>query len=183
MRFGSLSFFCTKAYFKGGSLLQAPFSTPPKDGGHDRVYLGVRSCELFLAPTLPAKKKREKNTPAMHLPPQKSFGKTWIMLACVAWRFWLGALSCRAGRRSGVAAEFAREARENERRSPEKNKNQAASAPISSRFLCPRPPLLLSAPNQNRHATQARIMLCSRTVLACPQSPHLFPKALENLSC
>ena len=30
-----------------------------------------------------------------------------------------------------------------------------ASAPISSRFLCPRPPLLLSAPNQNRHATQA----------------------------
>ena len=26
---------------------------------------------------------------------------------------------------------------------------------ISSRFLCPRPPLLLSAPNQNRHATQA----------------------------
>ena len=26
---------------------------------------------------------------------------------------------------------------------------------ISSRFLCPRPPLLLCAPNQNRHATQA----------------------------
>ena len=61
----------------------------------------------------------------------------WRDLACVAWRF------CRAGRRSGVAAKFAREARENERR-------------ISSRFLCPRPPLLLSAPNQNRHATQAR---------------------------
>ena len=35
-------------------------------------------------------------------------------------------------------------------------KPQVASAPISSRFLCPRPPLLLSAPNQNRHATQAR---------------------------
>ena len=32
---------------------------------------------------------------------------------------------------------------------------QVASAPISSRFLCPRPPLLLSAPNQNRQATQA----------------------------
>ena len=32
---------------------------------------------------------------------------------------------------------------------------QVASAPISSRFLCPRPPLLLSAPSQNRHATQA----------------------------
>ena len=47
-----------------------------------------------------------------------------------------------------------REARENERRSREKNK-KVASAPIFSRFLCPRPLLLLSAPNQNRHATQA----------------------------
>ena len=28
-------------------------------------------------------------------------------------------------------------------------------APVSSRFLCPCPPLLLSAPNQNRHATKA----------------------------
>ena len=28
-------------------------------------------------------------------------------------------------------------------------------APIFSRFLCPRPPMLLRAPNQNRHATQA----------------------------
>ena len=27
----------------------------------------------------------------------------------------------------------------------------------ASRFFCPRPPLLLSAPNQNRHATQATI--------------------------
>ena len=45
---------------------------------------------------------------------------------------------CRAGRMSGEAAKFARKARENER------------------FLCPRPPLLLSAPNQNRHATQAK---------------------------
>ena len=77
------------------------------------------------------------------------------ILACVAWRF------CLVGRRSGVAAKFAREARDNERRSREKNKScfrpnlQVASAPISSRFLCPRPPLLLSAPNQNRHATQA----------------------------
>ena len=74
-----------------------------------------------------------------------------LQIACVAWRF------CRAGRRSGVAAKFAREARENERRSREKNKNQVASAPISSRFLCPRPPLLLDAPNQNRHATQATL--------------------------
>ena len=30
-----------------------------------------------------------------------------------------------------------------------------APAPISSRFLCPCPPIPLSAPNQNRHATQA----------------------------
>ena len=52
--------------------------------------------------------------------------------------------------------KFAREARENERRSREKNK-KVAPAPISSRFLCPRPPLLLSSPNQNRHATQARL--------------------------
>ena len=72
-----------------------------------------------------------------------------VPLACVAWRF------CRAGRRSGVAAKFAREARENERRSRKKNK--VAPAPISSQFLCPRPPLLLSAPNQNRHATQAKV--------------------------
>ena len=35
-------------------------------------------------------------------------------IACVAWRF------CRAGRTSGVVAKFAREARENERRSREK---------------------------------------------------------------
>ena len=32
---------------------------------------------------------------------------------------------------------------------------QVAPTPISSRFLCPRPPLLLSVPKQNRHATQA----------------------------
>ena len=53
-----------EAYFKGGSLFQALFPTPPnllnnriKDRGHDRVYLGVRTCKFFLAPTLPAKKK------------------------------------------------------------------------------------------------------------------------------
>ena len=77
-----------------------------------------------------------------------------VCIACVAWRF------CRAGRRTGVAAKFAREARENERRSREKN-TQIASAPISSRFLCPRPPLLLSAPKQNRHATQATVCMYS----------------------
>ena len=55
-----------------------------------------------------------------------------LSLACVAWRF------CRAGRTSGEAAI-----------------KIITPAPISSRFLCPRPPLLLSAPNQSRHATQA----------------------------
>ena len=46
--------------------------------------------------------------------------------------------------------------RAQERRSREKKlREKVASAPISSRFVCPRPPLLLSAPNQNRHATQA----------------------------
>ena len=34
-------------------------------------------------------------------------------------------------------------------------KPQGAPAPISLRFLFPCPPLLLSVPNQNRHATQA----------------------------
>ena len=48
-------------------------------------------------------------------------------LACVAWRF------CRAGRRSGVAAKFAREARQNERRSREKNKNLKLLPPQSLR--------------------------------------------------
>ena len=38
-----------------------------------------------------------------------------------------------------------------------KPREKVASAPISSRFLCPRPPLLLRAPNQNRHATQATL--------------------------
>ena len=36
---------------------------------------------------------------------------------------------------------------------------QVTPAPISLWFLCPRPPLLLTAPNQNRHDTQARFHL------------------------
>ena len=32
---------------------------------------------------------------------------------------------------------------------------RSAVAPVSSRFLCPRPPLLLCVQNQNRRATQA----------------------------
>ena len=54
-----------------------------------------------------------------------------------------GVAACRAKavpaflRISPRAAKFARKARENKR------------------LLCPRPPLLLTAPNQNRHATQA----------------------------
>ena len=58
---------------------------------------------------------------------------SFFVVACVAWRF------CRVGCRSGVAAKFAREARENERRSREKNKNRlpgfvafSTAAPFSS---------------------------------------------------
>ena len=63
-----------------------------------------------------------------------------ISLACVAWRF------CRAGRTSGEAAK-------------------AASCPNLLAVLCPRPPLLVSAPNQNRYTTQAdraeqRLRMC-----------------------
>ena len=46
---------------------------------------------------------------------------------------------------------------------------QVASAPISSRFLCPRPPLLLSAPNQNRHATQATSTMKFINITVCSQ--------------
>ena len=53
-----------------------------------------------------------------------------FLLACVAWRF------CRAARTSGKAARKTK----------------------TSWFLCPRPPLLLSAPNQNRNATQAKFL-------------------------
>ena len=52
----------------------------------------------------------------------------------------------------------ARSARERAAKPWEKLKREkfhVTPAPISSRFLCPRPPLLFSAPNQNRHATQA----------------------------
>ena len=55
---------------------------------------------------------RSSEHPKLNLYPSHVAGS----VACVAWRF------CRAGRRSGVAAKFAREARENERRSREKNK-------------------------------------------------------------
>ena len=51
---------------------------------------------------------------------------------------------CRAGRRSGVAT--------------------------SSRFLCPRPPLLLSSPNQNRHATQANFSIMCRSEVKSPKT-------------
>ena len=50
-------------------------------------------------------------------PPNSPTGLFSHLVACVAWRF------CRAGHRSGVAGKFAREARENERRSREKNKS------------------------------------------------------------
>ena len=57
-----------------------------------------------------------------------------LSLACVAGRFF------RAGCTSDEAAGKIK-----------------TPAQISSRFLCPLLPLLLSAPNQNRHATQAML--------------------------
>ena len=65
----------------------------------------------------PIKKKSPKKNAPTETTMSDSSNSTCV-LACVAWRF------CRAGRRSGVAAKFAREARENERRSREKNKNR-----------------------------------------------------------
>ena len=52
-------------------------------------------------------------------------------------------------------------------------------APISSRFLCPRPPLLLSSPNQNRHATQAKSLtsLSAMWSKACPVRALFYPRA------
>ena len=81
---------------------------------------------------------------------QTSFG---VRLACVAWRF------CREHYAKTRAKACA-----NERRIREKNITHVffvVPAPISSWFLGPRPPdrppILLSAPNQNRQATQARV--------------------------
>ena len=77
-----------------------------------------------------------------------AFSDAAFHLVCVAWRF------CRAGRRRGVGSPRNSRAKR-ARTSGEAARKIKTSAPISSRFLCRRPPLLLSAPNQNRHATQA----------------------------
>ena len=57
---------------------------------------------------------------------------------------------CPARRTSGVARKTRNPRAERAWRIVE-------AAPISFRFLCPSPPLLLCAPNQNHHATQANI--------------------------
>ena len=49
-------------------------------------------------------------------------------------------------------------------------RERAAKPRENSRFLCPRPPLLLSAPNQNCHATQA--------IHECPTRP---PQQIVNV--
>ena len=61
-----------------------------------------------------------------------------ITIAGVAWRL------CRARRTSGKARKT---------RNPraERAWTSVEATPISSRFLCPSPPLLLCAPNQNHH--------------------------------
>ena len=60
-----------------------------------------------------------------------------FLVACIAWRF------------TGFVEPGARAAK---------------PAPISSRFLCPRPPLLLSTPNQNRHAMQANFLVAAASL-------------------
>ena len=72
--------------------------------------------------------------------------KPFKFVACVAWWFFVGP-GARAAKPRNSRAKRARTSGEAAR------KISVAPAPISSRFFCPRPPLLLS--NQNRHATQA----------------------------
>ena len=79
----------------------------------------------------------------------------------------------------------ARSARERAAK-PREKVFQVALAPIFLRFLCPRPPLLLSAPNQNRHATQATTRCKRRWKVTRLTSPvdrtpeHAPPKLLES---
>ena len=79
----------------------------------------------------------------------------------------------------------ARSARERAAK-PREKVFQVALAPIFSRFLCPRSPLLLGAPNQNRHATQASTRCKRRWKVTRLTSPvdgtpeHAPPKLLES---
>ena len=79
---------------------------------------------------------------------------------------------------SGEAAK----ARANERRSCEKNKSLlVAPAPISSHFHRPRAPLLVCAPHQNFHASQARIAVVALAQDLSPLSLSL-PFTLPTIS-
>ena len=68
---------------------------------------------------------------------------------------WKPSLRSMAVLSSRAQERRSREIRAKRARTSGEAARKIASAPISSRFLCPRPPLLLSAPDQNRHATQA----------------------------
>ena len=98
-----------------------------------------KTCDqaIFFCIFFPAKKKKEKNRLIAGYSTISSLRS-------------MAVLSIRAQERRSREIR-ARSARERAAKPREK----VASAPISSRFVCPRPPLLLSAPNQNRHATQA----------------------------
>ena len=85
-------------------------------------------------------------------------------VACVAWRFFREHYAKRARTSLEYYAKTRAKARAND------------FVPISSRFLGPRPPdrapILLSAPNQNRRATQATKADVLRLVLlSCRQKP------------
>ena len=61
-----------------------------------------------------------------------------------------------------AARRFCREhdwAAKQQKRAQSSRERGGNPAPISSRFLCPRPPFLFSAPNQNRHAIQGECVM------------------------
>ena len=63
---------------------------------------------------------------------------------------------------------------------------QVAPTPISSRFLCPSPPLLLSAPNQNRHKCYAllrRLELLKLRLKSALKSARIGNSQLRTQAC
>ena len=59
-------------------------------------------------------------------------------------------------------------------------KSGEAAAPISSRFLCPHLPILLSAPNQNRHVTRAISIIIKNQEPNSPIMALVKTKSLDN---
>ena len=90
-------------------------------------YKSVQDCavgRIIGIPKYPSRKIIQKSLvirPTLHSTSnihENLMSNDDILISCVAWQF------CLAERRSGVAGKFTREARENERRSREKNINR-----------------------------------------------------------